>query len=208
MIQRSVSGILIAAALIASADLQAQDTSAITHKAKLHKGRGVKLATVAPLSSATAKEGQEIKLRVAQPATFGSIILLSEGEIVSGRIAKVKRAKSNCSDGEITLEVKSLTFHGASSVHSKVQFVNPDPAYAVPADLPDSRISPYAWSFLGPFMTVTAPIWGPLAIGEAIERRCSGLGNDLILPAGSTVAVSTLGDVEIQYTGNLLERGT
>jgi len=204
MMQRIISQLLVATMLVASAYMHAQGISSTKHKAMLHKGRGVKLATVAPLSSATAKEGQEVKLRVAQAVTFGSLMLLPEGEIVSGRIAKVKRAKSNCSDGEITLEVRSLTFHGAPAVRAKVQFLNPDPDYAVPSDLPDSRISPYAWSFLGPFMTVTAPIWGPLAIGEAIERRCSGLGNDLILPAGSTVAVSTLGDVEIEYTGNLL----
>lgn len=166
---------------------------------KVRRGQGIKLATVAPISSATARKGQEVVLRVVEPLVWQSVTLLAAGDLVHGRISNVKHAKPDCSDGEISLEVPALTLAHAGKVKAEVAYTNPDPDFKVPAQIPADHMSVGVWAVGGPLIAIALPFFGPYAAEEALVRRCSGLGNDYVFPAGATVAVAITEDYTVSY---------
>lgn len=193
MSRKLVSSLLSLGLLLSQSPAQQSHSQA--HKVK--RGQGIKLATVAPISSATARKGQEIVLRVVEPLTWQSVTLLSAGDLVRGRISKVKRAKPDCSDGEISLEIPELTLANAGKVKAQVAYMNPDPDFKVPAHIPPDHMSIGDWAVGGPLLAVVLPFVGPYAAAEALVRRCSGLGNDYVLPAGATVGVAITEDYTV-----------
>ena len=124
---------------------------------------------------------------------------MAAGDLVHGRISKVKHAKPSCSDGAISLDVPVLRLANAGKVKAKVAFTNPDPDFKVPAQMPADHMSAGDWAIGGPILAVFLPLYGPYAAGEALARHCSGLGNDYVLPAGATVAVAITEDYNVSY---------
>ncbi|HET9181228.1 MAG TPA: hypothetical protein VFP59_03770 [Candidatus Angelobacter sp.] len=166
---------------------------------KVPRGQGVKLATVTPISSATAKKGQEVLLRVVEPLTWQSVTLLAAGDLVHARISKVKHAKPSCSDGKISVEVSALTLANAGTVKARVEFINPDPDFPVRAQILADPMNAGEWVAAGVLVGIAVPFAAPYAAAEALVHRCSGLGNDYVLPAGATVAVAITEDYTVSY---------
>ena len=176
--------------------LPAQQKSPQVHK--VLRGQQVKLVTTAPISSATANKGDDVLLRVVEPLTWNSVTLLAPGDLVHGRVSKVKHAKPSCSNGEISLDVPALTLANAGKVKAKVAFTDPNPHFNVAARIPSEHMNAGEWVIAGPILAVFLPIYAPYAAGEALARRCSGLGNDYVLPAGATVAVVITDDYNVR----------
>lgn len=197
MLNRIIASLLITALTISTSS--AQSTGLKTHRATMRRERGVKLATTAPISSATAKRGDKVFLRVVEPVTFGGVTLLSAGDTVRGRVTKVKRPRRDCNDGEVKLKVNILSPKNFPPLKTMVVFVDPDPERTVPLNLPEPKLSAWGWALVGPLFAVVLPVYAPFAAGEAVVHRCSGLGNDYVLPAGATVAVTTTEDYIVEY---------
>lgn len=78
---------------------QAQGLGA--HKTvKLERGQTLSLQLTTPLSSATAKVGDDVPLQLVHPLTVNGGIVLATGWKVRGRISKVKRA-GTCKSGGV-----------------------------------------------------------------------------------------------------------
>jgi hypothetical protein len=193
---RKLTSILLATVLI-QVQLPAQQKTLQVHK--VLRGEVVKLATTAPMNSAMAKEREDVVLRVAEPLRWHSVTLLASGDLVHGRIRKVKHAKPSCSDGAISLDVPALRLANAGKVKARVAFTNPDPDFKVPAQMPTGHMNAGEWAIGGSLLAVFLPLYGPYAAGEALARHCSGLGNDYVLPAGATVAVVITEDYNVSY---------
>jgi hypothetical protein len=170
-----------------------------TNVAKVRKGTALKFVTLQPIDSTKVKVGDDVPLRLARPLVHDSVTLLAPGEVMHGRVTKLKRAKPSCRDAEVEWRLDRITFADASTAKVKISFINPSADFDVPAELPDHEISPWVWSFLGPFAVATAPVILPGMAADGISRRCSSLGNKYLLPANATVAVMVAEDHNVRY---------
>jgi hypothetical protein len=194
------------AALVAVSQAKAQQAGASARTVKVPHETALRFATVQPLTSASAKSGDDVPLRLVEPLLVNGVILLPEGTVVHGRITKVKHAKASCRNGEIEWKLDRIFFSDGSSVPAEVGFVSPEPAAQLPKDIPVSkRLGPAFWIFAFPFiLAVTAPflvLMLPFFAAQSWDQRCPGQGNDYVLPANATVAVVTRHEHKVRYEG-------
>lgn len=177
----------------------AQQAATRTNIVKVRKGTGLKFITLQPIDSSKAKVGDDVPLRLVRPLVHDGVTLLAAGEVIHGRVTKLKRAKPSCRDAAVEWRLDRITFADASTAKVKVNFINPSADFEVPAQLSDHQINPWVWTFLGPFAAATAPVILPGMAAEGISNRCPGLGNKYVLPANATVAVMVAEDHNVRY---------
>jgi len=198
MLRKIIAALSIGAILMAGAQAQ-QPAPLGEHSVLVRGGQGLKFVTLQPLSTATAKPGDDVTLRLTEPLVWGSLTLIPEGTTVHATVEKVKHPRRGCTNGELKLKLEQLVLAGGTRVASKIAFTNPDSNYKVPAQLSDEHISPWVWTLGSPILAVVGAIGGPYILGDSLIRRCSGLGNDYVLPANSTVAVQITKDYHVRY---------
>ena len=103
----------------AQPNTQAGAPSPLTHTIKVPRRAGLKFVMVAPLSSETSKVGDDVPLRLAQSLVINNVTVLPAGEIVHGRVVKVKKTRA-CKDGTVKWNLDSIPFPDGSTASTRI----------------------------------------------------------------------------------------
>jgi hypothetical protein len=164
------------------------------HVAVVEKGAVLKFATVAELSSGTAKKGDEVPLQLTRPLVIDGITLLPVGTQARGRVSELKKAGPKCRAGLIDLKVDRVRFSDGSIALTEVYYRDPRSGVSVP----EKVILPTWHDGLDDYVQIVlvAPIVAPFflvyLVSDLFSKKsapCVGDGRDYVFPAGSTVAV-------------------
>jgi hypothetical protein len=191
----------------------AQAQAAPSGKVKVSKGVVLRLTTLQPIDSATAKEGDQVPLKLVRSVVIDGVTVLSEGELVYGRVTRVKRAGKGCRDGAVKWKVDRITFPDSTQAKTHIFFVKlgdvpvPDmePAehHLSPSDFAEdfaAVLEGVLWAVaLAPLIILLLP---PTLVQEAEikAKECGGkMGHEYLMPENSTVAVAISKDYVLQH---------
>lgn len=128
--------------------------------------------------------------------------MLQAGEIVHGRITKVKRAKK-CGDGQIEWELRHISFADSTKAKTRVLFVSKNPDFAAedsysgnPCGEPDLNTKDALGLGL---MTVVALPYLLISMLLERDRGDCAFGTEYFLPVDSTVVVVVARDHRVRY---------
>jgi hypothetical protein len=217
MFRQIIALIACGLALVPSA-AQAQSQAAAAPsqvKIVIHKGAVLRLTNVQPLDSSTAKAGDRVPLKLARPLVVDGVTVLPEGELLYGKVTRVKRAGTDCRDGVVKWKVESITFPDSTQAKAHILFAKEGQNEPVPDVEPgrDKRLEAGAilegfsgsmegvmWFIvLAPLLIIFLPsILDQNAADKA--KACGGKrGQEYLLPENSTVAVAISRDHAIQH---------
>ena len=108
----------------------------------MRKGTGLKLALLQPLDSATAKAGDDVPLRLSRPLVVNGVTLLGEGDVLHGKVTRVKRSGPRCRDGEVDWKLDRIPFSDGTTARSNVHFTTATPDATVDDVLDTGEINP------------------------------------------------------------------
>jgi hypothetical protein len=208
---RKILVITLSLSLLASqAAAQQAPSGTKPRKLKLHRHTGLKFNLVQPLSSATAKPGDEVSLKLANPLVIDGITILQAGEVFNAKVVKVKKARSSCKNGNVEWKLDHLAMPDSTLVKASINFATPCPDAKVP-----DRFSPWKdalgvdnwWEaiLLVPEYALIAIVYAPLLALAPIGllalagNGCDVPGNEFQLPAGSTVGVEIRENHTVHY---------
>ena len=199
MLKRIVA--LLAVGLMVSADADAQKVSASSQTVRKHTA--LKFVLLQPLSSATAKVGDDVPLRLARPLVASGATLLPVGEIAYGQVTKVKPAKK-CRDGQLEWEFSRISFADSTTAKTKLLFVSARPDFPVDdsyshrpsAGSPDLNTKDALGLFV---MTLVVLPFLLLSMLFEHDRGDCSFGGEYFLPANSTVVVVITRDHRVRY---------
>lgn len=137
MLKQVISTVL--ALLIACTSGECQTSSASPNVVTISKGTALKLETLSELNSATAQVGDDVPLQVMRAVSVQGVVLLPAGEILHGRVTKVK-PRTPSQSGEVRWKLDKITFADSSTVPTEIFLVNAQPN----ANVPD-HYSPIPW---------------------------------------------------------------
>jgi hypothetical protein len=195
---------LLAIGLVVSSDALAQQLPA--QQAVVRKGTGLKLALLQPLDSATATAGDDVPLRLSRPLVVNGVTLLREGEVLHGKVTRVKRSGPRCRNGEVKWKLDRIPFSDGTTARSSVHSTTPAPDAEV-ADQLDTGVNPYVWLFVvpiaGPFVVALVAIASPVLLFNAlfpdVFTSCTMPGKEFQMPANATVGVVIMKDHHVSY---------
>jgi hypothetical protein len=201
---------LLASQAVAQQAGQPAVAGAKARKLKLHRHTGLKFNLVQPLSSATAKPGDDVPLKLANPLVIDGVTVLQAGEVVNAKVVKVKKARSSCNNGEVQWKLENLTMPDSTQVKTSIHFAAPDPNLKVPARFVPWKealdvdnwweaillIPGFALIVVG--YAVLLPL-APIVLLAYAGSSCGVPGNEFQLPAGATVGVEISENHTIQY---------
>ena len=192
----------------------AQSQAAPSGKVTVAKGIILRLTNLQPIDSTTAKEGDQVPLKLVRSVVIDGVTVLSEGELVYGRVTRVKRAGKDCRDGAVKWKVDSITFPDSTQARAHIFFVKPgdvpvpdmDPAehhQNVGEDIADGFfgvLEAAMWVVaLAPIVIVLLPVT-LVQEAEFKAKECGGkMGNEYLMPENSTVAVAISRDHVVQH---------
>jgi hypothetical protein len=192
---------LVAIGLVVSSDASAQQAAA--QQTIVRKGAGLKMALLQPLDSRTAKEGDDVPLRLSRPLVVNGVTLLREGEILYGKVTRVKHAGPRCHNGEVKFKLNQVPFADGTTARSKVRFITPDPDTKVADQMDSTELGPAFWFFAAPFYLAIVVIASPVLLINALSpgtyNSCTIPGKEYQLPANATVAVVIMKDHHVSY---------
>jgi hypothetical protein len=175
----------------------------------IQKGVVLKFATVAELSSETAKKGDRVPLVLTRPLVIDGITLLPVGTQAYGRVTKAKKAGPKCGAGFFEWEVDRVRFADATSALTEIhnfQWRSRDAP--IPESINSSEVQRGRHDDLKalPQVIVLAPFAAPFLaaylISDLFHRQdtsCAGKGTDQVYPAGSTVGVVVAKTHRVRY---------
>jgi hypothetical protein len=179
------------------------------------KGTVLKFATVADLSSETAKKGDPIPLRLTRPLMVDGVTLLAEGTPAQGRVTKVKRAAKNCKDGSLEWDIDRVSFPDSSVALTELYLRASWPGAPVPENISSRAIRRGRHDKLktGLELVALSPLIAPVALafapwmiavlvapdpdGKSIP--CGYPGSEYHFPAQSTVGVAIAENHRVRY---------
>ena len=182
---------------------------------KVPRRAGLKFVTVAPLSSATAKVGDDVPLRLVRPLVVDNLMLLPAGTVVNAKVTAVRRAHK-CKDGAVHWQLDRIPFQDLSTAKSKIWTVSPSFDLTVSPRLfkesnNDELELPvinewwevplaaplYVFEFIciSPLLAIVA-VFAPLML---LDHSCTAPGKEYELPAGSSVAVMITQTHHVRY---------
>ncbi len=167
------------------------------------RGTALAVTTTQPLSSATARPGDDVPLRLFRPLVVNGVTLLREGEVLHGKVTRVQRAGPKCHYGQVRWNLDHLDFADKSRARSRVY-----------TDMPWVRPMPDRLP-LGPEQNVgqriVVPVLAAPLIGLALlvesprffmhDSRNDGCGDgkEYFLPAKSILAVVITRDHHVRF---------
>jgi hypothetical protein len=177
---------------------------------KLHRHTGLKFNLVQPLSSATAKPGDDVPLKLANPLVIDGITVLQAGEVVNAKVVKVRKARSSCKNGEVQWKLEHLTMPDSTLVQTRIKFSAPGPDVKVPANFVPWKdaLGVNTWweaILLVPEYALIAIVYAPflalapIGLLTLVGNGCSVPGNEFQLPAGATVGVEIGENHTVRY---------
>ena len=181
--------------------MQAQNPVPKPNHVKVRRGQTLSLSLLTPLDSTQARVGDEVRAKLDRPLIVNGAVVVPAEWIVHGTVTKVKRASSNCHDGEIKWKLSPVTTPSGSTI--KVQEVHSypyrpdqtgDPEW-VPLNTPLEKIGRIPlYISLTAFVVAFSPILIPMGIAAA--EPCRGrAGSDRVVPAGSHFLYAASKDV-------------
>jgi hypothetical protein len=193
----------------------AQAQTAPSGKVVVYKGVVLQLTNVQPIDSSAAKVGDQVPLKLARPLVVNGVTVLPEGELVYGKVTKVKHARKDCRDGAVKWKVDSITFPDSTQARAHILFAKQGPDVPVPDVEPGSDRRTGAGDILeGMASGMEGVMWfivlAPLLIlflpsildqqAEDKAKACGGkMGHEYLLPENSTVAVAISRDHAVQH---------
>jgi hypothetical protein len=107
---RSILCIALSALLVAqSPEIAGASPGPANQSISIPKGTAIYVVTLEPVSSATAKKGQQVRMAVNQEVSVDGIIVIPVGTPVVGEVTHVRRAIPNKRDGHVRFEPVYLT---------------------------------------------------------------------------------------------------
>lgn len=191
----------------------AQTQAAPSGKVKVSKGVILRFANLQPIDSATAKEGDQVPLKLVLSVVIDGVTVLSEGELVYGRVTRVKRAGKDCRDGAVKWKVDGIRFPDSTQAKTHIFFVKQ-------GDVPVPDMEPaehylsggdFAEGFAGVlegvmWFVALAPLlilFLPSILDQQVEtkaKECGGrMGHEYLMPENSTVAVAISRDYAVKH---------
>jgi hypothetical protein len=164
----------------------------------VEKGVVLKFATVADLSSGTAKKGDDVSLQLTRPLVIDGVTLLPIGTQARGRVSESKKAGPKCRAGLIDFKVGQVSFPDGSVALTEVYSRVPRPDTSVPEKIDGSLVRRGRHDELenlpqiilvAPLVAALIPVYLVAALSRKNSNPCVGDGRDYVFPAGSTVAV-------------------
>jgi hypothetical protein len=196
---------LVAVGLVVSSDAPAQQTQA--QRTIVRKGAGLKMALLQPLDSRTAKEGDDVPLRLSRPLVVDGVTLLREGEILHGKVTRVKHAGPRCRDGEVKFKLNGVPFADGTTARSSIRFATSEPDAKVADQLDTGEVSPFVWlvvipiamPFFAALVVIASPVLLINALSPGTYNSCSMPGKDYQLPVNATIGVAIMKDHHVSY---------
>ena len=191
----------------------AEAQAAPSGKVKVSKGVILRFANLQPIDSATAKEGDQVPLKLVRSVVIDGVTVLSEGELVYGRVTQVKHAGKDCRDGAVKWKVDSITFPDSTQAKAHILFVTPGDV-PVPDREPPWH-SESAGDIVNDFLSVLEGLtWFvmlspllilflPAVLDQWVHikaQTCGGkMGQEYLIPENSTVAVAISRNYLVQH---------
>jgi hypothetical protein len=172
----------LAIILIVVSQAEAQQTTPVSGQVKVPRGTVLNFTLLQGLDSATAKVGDDVALQLESPLVVDGVTLLPVGEVVHGRVTKVKRVGPRGRDGEVDLKLKRIRFADGTTAKATVGYLG-EPFWVLVI------LSP-----LLPFGLLYN-----IADMNNQPRRNSGPGNEFLLPANSTVPITITKDHRVRF---------
>jgi len=212
MFRKTISLIACGLALV---PCLAQTQTATPSKVVVYKGVVLRLTNVQSLDSTLAKEGDQVPLKLARPLVVDGITVLPEGELVYGKVTKVKHAGADCRDGAVKWKVESITFPDSTRARAHILFVKEGQNIEVPDVEPgkDKRLAAgdildgagtvfegVMWFIvLAPILLIALPSTLDQQAADK-AKACGGkMGHEYLLPENSTIAVAISRDHAVQH---------
>ncbi len=166
-------------------------------KVLVPRGAGMKLSLINPLSSSTAKVGDDVPLRLERPFVVDGVRLLEPGTIAHGSVTRVKRAGPKCRRGTVEWKVDAITFSDSTSV--KTEIMGSDgPAWEPPEQYSSERMARAGHKPRHLLLWSTAVILSPLLVPVLLSDwgdeggKCTQPGSEFLQSANSIVSVATI----------------
>jgi len=188
----------------------AQAQAAPSGKVRFSKGVILRLTNLQPIDSTTAKEGNQVPLKLVRSLVIDGVTVLSEGELVYGKVTRVKRVGKSCHDGAVKWKVDSVKFSDSTQAKTHIFFVKPGD---VP--VPDMERGESAGDIANDFASILegvmwfvmlAPLlilFLPAVLAQWVgvkAKECGGkMGHEYLMPENSTVAVAISGDYAAKH---------
>lgn len=188
-----------------------------THKVRVPRRAGLKFETLAPLTSATAKVGDNVPLRLARPLVINNVTVLPAGHMATARVIRVQRA-SACHDGRVDWTLDRVPFPDSTTAKTKIWSAGP--VLKVPPrlfheedagqldgmlELPtlnewwEAPLAAPLYAFEiaceSPFLAIV----GLALLFDSFNSSCTVPGKEYELPANSAVAVMITKSHTVQY---------
>ena len=199
MLQRLIAFTMIALLLVPASPAQQPAKSPAT--VRVRKNTVLKLLLVQPLDPRTANVGDDIPLLLPRALVVDGITVLYDGQVVHGKVTRVKRPSSGCASGGIKWKVDTIVFSDSSTAKTKVWYFHESPDFPVPERFTDKDKgnfdSPAAWVMLAPVIAIAAPFAAFYALSG--KDMCLGGESRNHLPVNSTVAIRVLQDHPVHY---------
>lgn len=169
------------------------------------RGAAMKFSMIHPLSSSTAKVGDDVPLRLERPLVIDGVRLLEPGMIAHGRVTRVKREGPKCRGGRVDWKVDRVILGDATSVKTAIMG-SAGPAWEPPEQYSSERMAgtahkPMKHLFVWSEMVILSPLWVPLLLVDWGDEggKCSQPGRPFLQPANSIVSVATTKGHHVRY---------
>lgn len=181
-------------------------------RAMVTAGTTLEFSLVNPLSSTTAKAGDDVPLRLLRPLMAGDKTLLAEGTIVHAHVTKAKPAGPNCKYATLEWTIDRLSFSDGTTARTMRSFhtvdaKRPIPYHTNPPETTNWFATTATYVLLAPLTVVGVAILivfvGPFYLGDKIHElfhpSCTTPGKEVDLPATTRVAVVVTKNHPVSY---------
>jgi len=107
-----------------SIEAGAQTAPAKPRYVTVEKNQLIEMALVDSVSSATAREGDEITFQLTEPLTASGETVLSAGFALTGRITKAEKAGPNCKAGKLEWKIEDPKSADGTTIRLRPAFAN------------------------------------------------------------------------------------
>jgi hypothetical protein len=168
------------------------------------QGKALAVTTLQPLSSTTARPGDDVPLRLSRPLVVNGVTLLRKGEVLHGRVTYAQRAGPKCRYGTVRWKMDRIGFADHSSARARIYSNLPWTRRPVPDQLPLGSDKTFADRLLvsviaAPIIALALVVESPRLLMHDSRNDGCGAGKEYLLPANSTIAVVITKDHHVRF---------